>query len=88
MTRNIYRLAVVQPADGDHILTVDQLPKIDLFSFDDDLVCGYCDHVLMRNAAPHDAEAIVGESGRTLVKCPECGDLNLVAKTSCRTDAR
>lgn len=76
MSRIVHRLAVIQPADSDAVMSVNQFAKIGQSDFDD-LACGKCGFILLANTSPFDAVSIVGRGGnRILVACPKCGDAN------------
>ncbi len=68
MSRDLHRLTVVQPTEGDTILAVSQVPRIGETNFFD-LACGACDRVLVPNASLLDADSIDGRGRRVLVRC-------------------
>lgn len=74
MSRTVHQLTVVQPTDGEAVMSVMQVGKIGQSDFND-LVCGGCLRVIIPNASLFDANSNVSRS-RILVACPECGKPN------------
>lgn len=80
MKKECHKLPVVEPRSGDHPLAQDQLAKLTGTSPWSELVCGRCGTVLLPDFTVEDAQhSIVGQTGRTLAKCPTCFAHNLLS---------
>lgn len=77
MSRDVHRLTVVLPTDGEVALPANQIPHIEQTEFHD-LACGKCESVIIPNASQLDADSIDANRRRVLVRCSntKCGAVN------------